>query len=147
MLSVHDVDFRRSLRTRADSLRSDSPRRWGRMTVDQMAWHVNSALTLAVGTLSAARAKPPLPPALLRPIALYLPWPKGKAPALPELIANDTYDLEAERQRFHVLIEELAAKSLASTWLAHPSLGPMSGSQWSRLMAKHTDYHFRQFGV
>ena len=147
MLSVHDADFRRSLRARADALRSDSPRHWGRMTVDQMAWHVNSALTLALGTLSAAPAKPPIPPALLRPMALYLPWPKGKAPALPELIANDSYDLEAERQRFHVLIEELAGKPLDSTWLPHPSLGRMSGTQWSRLMAKHSDYHFKQFGV
>lgn len=147
MLSVHDADFRRSLRARADSLRPDSGRQWGRMTVDQMAWHVNAALTLSLGTLAAARATPPLPPALLLRMVLYLPWPKGRAPALPELIANGGYDPEAERQRFHVLIEEMAATPLDSAWIAHPGLGPMRGAQWSRLMAKHTNHHFTQFGV
>jgi len=112
-----------------------------------MVWHVNSALCLALGKLAAAPDKAPLPPFLLRPIVLYAPWPKAKAPALRELVAKGAYDLEAERQRFHVLIEEFSAKPLEGGWITHPVLGRLTGEQWSRLQAKHVDHHFRQFGV
>ena len=62
-------------------------------------------MSLGLGKLRAAPMKSRIPLALLRPMALYLPFPKGKAKTLPELLATGTYDFNAERVRFHTLIE------------------------------------------
>ena len=44
MPMLHDSSFRESVQSRLKALRPDAERRWGKMTVDQMLWHVNSAL-------------------------------------------------------------------------------------------------------
>ena len=46
---LHDPPVRDALKQRAASLRADTPRRWGKMTVDQMLWHVNCGLENALG--------------------------------------------------------------------------------------------------
>lgn len=147
MHAVHDPDFRRDIRARADSLTSASARRWGTMTVDQMLWHLNASFGLGLGKVRAAGMTSPMPRAIMRPVALYLPWPKGKVAAVPETRASGPHDLAEERQRFHVLVEEFASRPLHFNWLPHPMLGRLSGPAWSRLLAKHVDHHFRQFGV
>ena len=54
---------------------------------------------------------------------------------------------KAERSRCVRLINELTAKSIDSKWPHSPSLGRMSGSDVSRLQAKHLNHHLTQFGV
>jgi Protein of unknown function (DUF1569) len=147
MASIHDSEYCSALRARVDKLESTSQRQWGEMSVDQMLWHLNSAMSLGLGKLRAAPMKSAIPLALMRPIVLYLPWPKGRAQTVPELLATGTYDFNAERVRFHALIEEFALKPLHFNWLDHPMFGHLSGPAWSRLAAKHTDHHLRQFGV
>jgi hypothetical protein len=44
---LHDSAVHASLLKRLDDLRPDSRGRWGRMSVDQMLWHVNAALEAA----------------------------------------------------------------------------------------------------
>src|SRR3954465_5083105 len=117
------------------------------MSGDQMLWHLNGSMSLGLGKLRAAPRKPPLPAAIIRPMALYLPFPKGRAETIPELKANGNYDFNAERVRFHALIEEFSLKPLHFNWLDHPMLGHLSGPSWSRLEAKHIDHHLRQFGA
>lgn len=147
MLSIHDSDCCSALRARVDKLTNDSPRQWGTMTPSQMVWHLNASLAIGLGKLRAAPMKPPIPTVLLKPMALYLPFPKGKAKALPETIAPDDCNLDAERARFHQLIEEFSLKPLHVSWLSHPMVGPLNGPGWSRLQAKHIDYHLKQFAV
>lgn len=43
---LHDAAHREALRGRVGSLRPGSQRRWGKMTVDQMLWHVNETLLM-----------------------------------------------------------------------------------------------------
>lgn len=147
MASIHDSEYCTALRERVDKLEPSSQHQWGTMTVDQMLWHVNGSLSIGMGKLRAAHVKPPLPVSLLRPMALYLPFPKEKGKALPEIVATDHYDFNAERVRFHTLIEEFSLKPLHFNWLDHPMLGHLSGPAWSRLEGKHIDHHLRQFGV
>src|SRR4051812_25392757 len=147
MSTIHDSDYCAALRTRVDALTADAQPLWGTMTVDQMLWHVNGSLSLGLGKLRAARAKPRLPLALMVPFAMYLPIPKGKVPTLPELTASSRYVFDAERARFHALIEEFSLKPLHFNWLEHPMFGRLTGPQWSRIQARHTDHHLRQFGV
>ena len=44
---LHDPAIRDAIRARLQTLRPDAPRKFGKMTVDQMLWHVNQALAQA----------------------------------------------------------------------------------------------------
>ena len=146
MPMLHDSTFRSDLLKRVRALRADSPRRWGKMSVDQMLWHVNCALENALGQRDIPRAKIPIPRPVLKFVVMNLPWGKGN-PTAPELVASSTHDFEAERERCIALIDAAAAKSLDDPWAEHPAFGRMSGKDASRLHAKHVNHHLTQFGV
>jgi hypothetical protein len=143
---LHDTAVRTQIRARVEGLRPEARRRWGRMTADQMLWHVNSSLEVALGRKTAAAMWMPLPHAVLRLVALYLPWPKG-APTMPEIVASGRRDFETERSRCLALIDEFVRRDIGARWPVHPILGPIPGRAHSRLQAKHVDHHLRQFGA
>lgn len=143
---LHDASLRTTIEMRVRSLRPDLNPRWGRMSVDQMLWHVNEAMAAALGEKQMAPARSPLPRPMLKFLVLNLPWMKG-APTNPAFLATAHHDFDAERQRCLGLIESLAAQPLAGVWSDHPMFGRMSGRDVSRLHAKHLDHHLRQFGV
>ncbi len=147
MLSIHDAECRESLLARIDALTTDSTRRWGKMTVDQMLWHLNASLSLGLGKLQADMMRLPLPRAVLKFGALYLPFPRGRVQAIPVTVARQRYDLQTERGRVHALAEEFARVPLDAPWPDHPIVGTLSGRGWSRLQAKHAEYHLTQFGA
>jgi hypothetical protein len=41
----------------------------------------------------------------------------------------------------------VTARPLEATWPDSSFMGPMTGKDWSRMGAKHLDYHLTQFGV
>lgn len=143
---LHDAAYRASLRARVGLLRADSKPQWGKMSVDQMLWHVNTALNLALGNDTAPTHKPPLPMPLMRFIVVDLPWGKS-LPTSPHLIPSGHYDFDGERATCLRLIDEMAQRDLAATWGDHPLLGRMAGSRVSKLQAKHINHHLKQFGV
>jgi hypothetical protein len=116
------------------------------MSVDQMLWHMNAALEVALGKVGARRYAAPLPRPVLKFIAINLPWPKD-APTVPIFVARGSYDFEQERRRCLSLIDEFARKNLDDAWADSPLLGMFSGREWSRLQAKHLNHHLTQFGV
>jgi hypothetical protein len=146
MPMLHDADYRGAILQRIRALRPDSERRWGKMTVDQMLWHVNEALESALGKIALPPDKTPLPRALMKFLILNVPWPKG-APTTPQFRAVAQHDFEAERARCIRLIDELCAKPLESAWPDSPTLGRMSGRDATRLQAKHLNHHLTQFGL
>ena len=146
MAMLHDEAYRSRIIKRIETLQRDTPRRWGKMSPDQMLWHVNGGLSMALGQIDVAPQKAPLPRGLMRWLVLNLPWPKG-APTLPPFVASRPYDFDAERTRCYQLIGQLVAKPLDDSWPTHPALGQMSGHEASRLQAKHLDHHLKQFGV
>jgi hypothetical protein len=146
MPSLHDASHRSELVRRVQALRPDSERRWGKMTVDQMLWHVNDALALSLGEITIPQGEPPMPRWLLKFIVLNLPWGKG-APTHPAFVAKRSYDFQEEQGRCLRLIDATARKDLDAAWPTHPAFGSMTGRQVSRLMAKHLNHHLAQFGV
>ncbi|MBI3048158.1 MAG: DUF1569 domain-containing protein [Acidobacteria bacterium] len=146
MRSLHDASYRSHVVQRVQTLRPDSERRWGKMTVDQMLWHVSDALANAIGELRVEPQKPPLPRGLLKFMILNLPWGKN-APTMPVFVPKRNYDFEAERTRCLRLIDRMASMDLDGEWPAHPMLGRLTGSEISRLHAKHLHHHLTQFGV
>ena len=146
MPTLHDPGVLASLRSRVESLRPDVTPRWGRMSVDQMLWHVNQTMEQCVGRYSPPESKKPLPAPLLKFIVLNMPWPKN-APTNPGFVAQTRHDFAAERARCLTLIDEIAKRDLAAAWPVNRDFGRMSGKDWSRLQAKHLDHHLRQFGA
>lgn len=148
MAVLHDPDVLATLKRRVESLRPDSPRRWGRMTVDQMLWHVNESFRMALGDAQFQPIRtPPLPKPLMRWLLLNVPWPKGRAPTYREMVATQKYDFAAEQARCLLFIDRTASRSLDGDWPVNPTVGRMRGKQWSQLQAKHLDHHLRQFGA
>jgi hypothetical protein len=146
MPTLHDEPYRLQIINRIRSLHRDSPRRWGMMSADQMLWHVNGGLAMALGHLHVPPQKLPVPRAIMRLVALNLPWPKGW-PTMPMFVASGSYDFDAEGARCVQLIDQFAAKRLDEDWPTHPLLGRLSGREASRIQAKHLDHHLRQFGL
>jgi hypothetical protein len=146
MAMLHDAPVRAALEARLARLRADSRGRWGRMSVDQMLWHLNQVIRLSLGTLAIGPAKAPLPPGILKVMVLYLPWFKG-APTHRDLVARAQYDFTSERDDLQRLVGEVASRPLSGPWPHHPTFGRMTGREVSRLLAKHIDHHLRQFGT
>jgi hypothetical protein len=146
MSLLHDPSVRESLERRLKQLRPDAKPAWGKMSADQMLWHVNQGLATAVGSLTPTVDKAPLPRPIMRWIVLNLPWPKN-SPTNPAFVARQQYDFETERARCLSLVAECVAQPLEAPQPVHPMFGRMTGRDQSRLQAKHLDYHLRQFGV
>ena len=146
MAVLHDRAVRHEIEQRVRSLRSDSRGRWGKMAVDQMLWHCNQALDMALGDFTPPASRKPLPGVVLKFLVLRLPWMKG-APTHPAIVAKATYDFTEQQARCLELIEAMASKPIDGAWPHHPTFGHMRGAEVSQLMAKHLDHHLRQFGV
>jgi hypothetical protein len=148
MTELHDPSVREAIKSRVRALQPEARGKWGTMTVDQMLWHVSATLELCLGRLdSGGEGAPfPMPKAMLRFMVLNMPWPKG-APTLRAAKATQSYDFRAEQARCLKLIDEFTAKPIRDRWPVHPLLGNLTGSQYSRLQAKHLLHHLEQFGM
>jgi hypothetical protein len=146
---LHDPAVRESIRGRINKLTPDTPRKWGKMTVDQMLWHCNLTLQAAMGQTQHDPFIPkvPMPRWFMRWAVLNLPWPKG-APTHPDWVAGERHDFAAQRARALGLIDEFTSRGIDDpNWGPSPAFGKMSGTEWSRLQAIHWNHHLRQFGV
>lgn len=144
---LHDPAVRESLKRRVMALRPDATRHWGKMTVDQMLWHLNSGIENSLGRLDVKPIRMPLPYPVVKFVVLNLPWRRGKTPTAREFEARERYDFAAEQARLLRLIDEVTAKPMDAAWPDSSFMGKMTGRHWSLLGAKHLDYHLTQFGV
>lgn len=150
MRNLFDASAVDEVKTRLETLRLVSPRKWGKMTVAQMVTHCAVAMEWAVGDKSPSRTF------LGRIIGGMVkrrvlgddaPLRKG-SPTAKEMIIRDERELETERARLRRLIDRFAAGGPdACTKQPHTFFGLMSPQEWSVLMYKHLDHHFRQFGA
>jgi hypothetical protein len=144
---LHDPPHKAEILRRLKTLSPNAARRWGKMSVSQMLWHVNEAMEGALGRIQAEPMKVPLPRPLLKFLVLNFPWGKG-APTLKRWVPqSDNYDFASEQARCLRLVGELASKPLNDAWADSPTLGRMTGNEVSRLHAKHLNHHLTQFGV
>ena len=143
---LHDPTVRSSIETRVRALTPTSRGRWGKMSVDQMLWHVNEAMAAALGEREPGGGRAVLPRPLMKFVVLNLPWTKG-APTQAGFVAQGTHDFAEQRARCLRLVDTLAARSIEGVWDQHPLFGAMTGVDVSRLHAKHLDHHLKQFGV
>lgn len=142
---LHDPAVYASIRKRVESLRVDTPRQWGKMSIDQMLWHVNVSMREAVGEYKPQLKPLPLPKAVMRWAVINIPWGRGLT-TRPDMYAVSTYDFSAQKAECLSLIDRIVGRPLSAEWPTSASMGRMTGRHWSRLTAKHLDHHLRQFG-
>jgi hypothetical protein len=143
---LHDPAVRDSIRARLQQLTPDARRAWGKMTVDQMLWHVNEALETALGRKDVAPMKLPLPAPIIKFMVLSLPWMKG-APTHPDYVAGSRHDFESEKGRALQLLDEFCAKGIDAQDWGPAGFGRLSGPELSQLQAKHLNHHLTQFSA
>jgi uncharacterized protein with PQ loop repeat len=149
--TLHDAECKADILLRVRALRSDSVRRWGRMTAHQMVCHLTDCNRMALGELVVTASPARLPRAFVKWVSLYtpLPWPAG-LPTNPELdqdvdgrrpsdFAGDVAALEAT-------VERLTSSAGRRGWPRHPDFGAMSEGDWFRWGYLHMNHHLRQFG-
>lgn len=149
MKSAFDRAVRDELLARLDRLMPDAPARWGSFTATRMLAHLNDAMRLAVGELDVRVRRTILANPVCRWVAIYvIPWPKGARTAR-ELLERGRGDVTfaVEQAMLRDLMGKFAARRGAPSWPPHPLFGAMREQDWGALTWRHTDHHFRQFGV
>ena len=148
MRSIWRESNRRELVTRLGRLSSESPARWGKFNCPAMLAHVNDALRMPLGEVTAEPKKVPIRFFPLKQLFIYaLPFPKGvpTAPVLLTRCASAVF--QDEVRTFDQLLQRLGERSEQTTWPPHPVFGSMSRRDWGVLGYRHIDHHFTQFGA
>jgi hypothetical protein len=142
---LHDPAVYQSIRKRIESLRVDSPRQWGKMTIDQMLWHVNVSMREAVGEYKPEIGPIPLPKWLMRWAVIHMPWGRGVR-TRPDMYAVSAHDFNAQKSETLALLDRIYSRPVTADWPDSASMGRMAGKHWSQLTAKHLEHHLKQFG-
>jgi hypothetical protein len=132
--------------------RSDSPRRWGRMTAHQMVCHLSDCSRMALGQKRTSDASGPVQRTLIKWLALYTPlrWRPGivtRPEVDQEVGGTKPFEFSADLKEAEELLSLVASRARGADWPDHPVFGRMSERDWMRWAYLHTDHHLRQFGL
>lgn len=105
---------------------------------------------MAIGQRVVAPVAGPLPPVVMKWIALYLPLPSPRGvPTLPELDQHGggtaPVNFSGDLAAVEALLTSLTTREDA--WTSHPLFGRMSRADWLRWGYVHTVHHLEQFGA
>ena len=150
MTSIFDSEVERGIRARADLLIRESRPLWGRMQPGQMLCHLVDACRVPLGETLASHRWTPFRFFGVRLLFVHLlPWPKGKVRTMREFQQTQPGELDLDRRNWNAALSRFVARGREAhpRWSPHPAFGPLPNWEWGHLMYRHTDHHFRQFGV
>jgi len=147
-MTAWEPSFRASLADRVARLTADARPLWGKFNATGMLAHVNDSYRMALGDLYVKPKNLPLRYTPIKQLVIYVaPFPKG-APTAPELLARcDSANLADEQRAYTELLARLAAVTPATKMQDHPAFGKLTHRAYGVLIARHTDHHFKQFGL
>jgi len=146
MPTIFNADDLAGLLRRAESLRPDSPRQWGKMDLAQMLAHMNVALEAPLGIVKLPDESNWFLRTIVKWIVLNQKPFSRNAPTSRNYKMVDAKEFELEKQKFIGLLKSASTNGLAGTWQPHVGFGPLTPEEWGRLLWKHADHHLRQFG-
>lgn len=145
--SLWNARDRRELLERMERLSPAAKPLWGTMSAPQMLAHLRKWAQMADGRLATAAMRRPLRYPLLKQLIVYwLPFPRGVRTA-PELRCTEPEDWAMERAAVRQYIESFEKLAPNVSWPIHPAFGKLTPKAWGVLGYRHTDHHFRQFGI
>jgi hypothetical protein len=149
LTTIYQPDVARAIVARCERLTPETPALWGEMNVAQMLRHVARSLRTPTGEL----------------VAPLLPWPvrligrivkrrvlsdaplKRSAHTTPIFKVAEPCEFAAETADVLDALARLTVGPHVATAPEHTFFGPMTAQDWGRLMYRHVDHHFKQFGV
>jgi hypothetical protein len=143
-----DSAQRASFVERSTKLTPETKGAWGLLSASGMLAHLNDSYRMCLGDLTVKPRGGPLRYTPIKQLIIYvLPFPKS-VPTSPELLVRcDGAVLEEERAAFVRMIDRLAAVKAGAPLQQHPAFGTLTYKDYGTLMARHTEHHFRQFGL
>lgn len=146
--SMWDPSLRASFSERVKKLNPETKGAWGKFSVSGMLAHLNDSYRMCTGELKVKSKNLPLRYTPIKQLVIYVaPFPKS-APTAPELLARcDAAVLEDEKKAFETMIMKLAGIKPGDPLPEHPAFGVLTHKAYGVLLARHTDHHFKQFGV
>ena len=146
--TMWDPSLRASFAERVKRLDRDSKAAWGKFSASGMLAHLNDSYRMLTGELKVKSKNLPLRYPVIKQLVIYVaPFPKS-APTAPELLARcDGAVLEDEKKALETMFAKLAVVKLGDPLPEHPAFGVLTYRAYGVLMARHTEHHFRQFGI
>lgn len=146
--TMWDPSLRASFSERVKKLNRDTKAAWGKFSASGMLAHLNDSYRMCTGELKVKSKNLPLRYTPIKQLVIYVaPFPKG-APTAPELLTRcDAAVLDDEKKAFEAMIAKLAGVKPGDPLQEHPAFGVLTHKAYGVLMARHTDHHFRQFGI
>jgi hypothetical protein len=145
--TLWNARVRYELLHRLERLSPEAKPLWGRMNAPQMLAHLAKWMQMADGDLETADKKLLMRyPPLKQLIVYWMPWPKG-VPTAPELICRDQFDWGTEYAAVRQMLVSFEKRDPEAPWPVHPAFGRLTSRAWGVLGYRHTDHHFRQFGI
>ena len=153
MKSFRQPEYVSEIRQRIQALSAESPRQWGRMTVNQMVCHLADAYQTHTGDREFVEVSPLWKRMGLKWVALYgpMPWPKARVQTVPDVdpLRGGTPPSEFARdvERLEQSLGAFITGARDGRCRHHPFFGDLTPNQWLRLGYLHADHHLRQFGM
>ncbi|WFO15696.1 DUF1569 domain-containing protein [Cellulophaga baltica 4] len=147
MKSIFDETTKNELEERMALLNKNSERKWGKMTVGQMAWHCQYPLKLAIENKPTSK-KGNLLVQLFFKKSMYNDkvWRKN-LPTAPQLKAKEPKNFDDEVKVLQQLMHDTHQLKNREEWNPHPFFGRFTKEQWGQMQYKHLDHHLTQFSV
>ena len=146
--SMWDPALRATFAERVKKLNSDDERRVGQVQRQRDAGAPERQLSDVPGELKVKSKNLPLRYTPIKQLVIYVaPFPKG-APTAPELIARCAgANLEDEKQALQANFERLDRRQAGRSAAGASGVRRADLQDYGVLMARHTEHHFRQFGL
>ena len=131
-------------------LSSRSPRRWGKMTANQMVCHLSDSYQMALGDRPAKDRSSPLTRTWVKWKFLYspFPWPQGvQTSPRNDSLRDGTRPavFREDLERLTRVFEGFVQAAAAGRCKRHPRFGFLTADEWLRWGYRHADHHLRQF--
>jgi len=146
--SLFDVGSYEEIDARLARLERTAQARFGTMNPSAMVCHLIDALEIALGITPTQPRRSWLPKPLVRWLVIHaVPWPKGKAKTVPEMLRTQPSEWDTDIARLRSLLKDAAERGAAGLWSPDPAFGRISGRDYGYFLYKHFDHHLQQFGV
>ncbi|HEU4878952.1 MAG TPA: hypothetical protein VFT21_05845 [Gemmatimonadaceae bacterium] len=147
MKTLWNESARQELIERLGRLTPDAKPRWGKFNAPRMLAHIASSMRMAKGEIVPAPRNLPIRFTPLKQLIIYwLPFPRG-APTAPELLLRHVENWDENVADVRTQIDSFGTWKQKGPWPRHPAFGTLSEQAWGVLGYRHTDHHFKQFGV
>jgi len=150
MKSIFEEESYIGIVNRLDKLTKQHKPNWGKMSVEQMLVHCRKSVEYAMGDIEL-EAKHPVQVFFYKfqKSSLYNDKPFRKnLNSIKDFIVKEHDSFEEEHKRLKQIIYRMhTSEKYFFPYTFHQIYGRLEPYEWGRLVYKHLDHHFKQFGV